>query len=668
MKYLKSVFIKYLLILFVFFISFNNSTLSSQKSDKDIYYERLFLTCKVWGFVKYYHSEIAKGNLNWDNILIQMIDNIKKIYTNEGFNQLLKDMIDSAGEMAKPSTPLPQLPDSLKCNMDFDWFGHPLICKAVKARLDTIKSRFRPHSNYYVVKDKYVGYPTFDGDAQFYKWGYDEYPIEAKRLLALFRYWNIIAYFYPYKTMMDQNWDTTLVEFIPRIVQADDTVSYHLTFKELATRLNDSHSFLLSNVIYTQFMGNYYLPLTLGTIENKTVVTNVLKDNLPIQIGDFILSINGIAINVFRDSLRTYAWGSNDAATNDIINSMILRGKKEFVQLEIENSEVTVQITLSRDIDLSRYLRLLEKTGPIWQLLDADSGKLEYGYVDMGRLEIAHIDSMFTDLWAADGIIFDLRDYPNNTMPFLIRYLFHGPIHPAKFLYPDITYPGTFYWHSIPVGLGGFPKTYYKPVILLFNENTISQGEYTVMALEQHQEAIKIGSQTAGADGNVSYIYLPGGIWARFTVLGVFYPDYTPTQRIGIVPDIEVHPTISGVREGRDEVLEAALRYKPEQGSPPPSIDKELPRVLLFQNYPNPFNTSTTVRLKVNEKSKITLSVFNVLGQRIQILVNTFYEVGQYEVLWDGCHANGQNAASGLYFIQLVTEESVIIRKIVLLR
>ena len=42
--------------------------------------------------------------------------------------------------------------------------------------------------------------------------------------------------------------------------------------------------------------------------------------------------------------------------------------------------------------------------------------------------------------------------------------------------------------------------------------------------------------------------------------LGVFYPDKKPTQRIGIIPDVEVRPTIAGIRAGRDEVLEAALR------------------------------------------------------------------------------------------------------------
>ena len=44
------------------------------------------------------------------------------------------------------------------------------------------------------------------------------------------------------------------------------------------------------------------------------------------------------------------------------------------------------------------------------------------------------------------------------------------------------------------------------------------------------------------------------------TRLGVFYPDKKPTQRVGIDPDLEVKPTIAGIRDGRDEVLEAAIR------------------------------------------------------------------------------------------------------------
>ena len=80
------------------------------------------------------------------------------------------------------------------------------------------------------------------------------------------------------------------------------------------------------------------------------------------------------------------------------------------------------------------------------------------------------------------------------------------------------------------------------------------------MAFRSAPNATVVGSTTAGADGNVSAIPLPGGLRSMISGIGVFYPDKRPTQRIGIIADIEATPTIQGIRSGRDEVLEVALR------------------------------------------------------------------------------------------------------------
>ena len=56
--------------------------------------------------------------------------------------------------------------------------------------------------------------------------------------------------------------------------------------------------------------------------------------------------------------------------------------------------------------------------------------------------------------------------------------------------------------------------------------------------------------------------------------IGVFYPDKTPTQGIGIVPNVEVRPTIAGVQAGRDEVLEEALRQIVGPGIPQTDIER----------------------------------------------------------------------------------------------
>jgi C-terminal processing protease CtpA/Prc len=96
-------------------------------------------------------------------------------------------------------------------------------------------------------------------------------------------------------------------------------------------------------------------------------------------------------------------------------------------------------------------------------------------------------------------------------------------------------------------------------LVVLVNEKSQSQAEYTAMAFRAVQNSTIIGSTTAGADGNISEILLPGGLRTLISGIGVYYPNGTETQRIGIVPDITVKPTIKGIKEGKDEVLAKAI-------------------------------------------------------------------------------------------------------------
>jgi hypothetical protein len=76
------------------------------------------------------------------------------------------------------------------------------------------------------------------------------YPDRDYRLLALFRFWNVIDRFFPYKDLMDQPWDKTLLEFIPKMEAAKDALEYTLTVAELVARIQDSHGQII-NPIYT---------------------------------------------------------------------------------------------------------------------------------------------------------------------------------------------------------------------------------------------------------------------------------------------------------------------------------------------------------------------------------------------------------------------------------
>ena len=78
----------------------------------------------------------------------------------------------------------------------------------------------------------------------------------------------------------------------------------------------------------------------------------------------------------------------------------------------------------------------------------------------------------------------------------------------------------------------------------------------------------------------------------------------------------------------------------------------------LLDNYPNPFNPSTTINYVISRPSNVSLKIYNVKGQHIRALVNTFQPSGRYAQQWDGRLDNGQRAPSGVYLCELVAENN----------
>ena len=73
----------------------------------------------------------------------------------------------------------------------------------------------------------------------------------------------------------------------------------------------------------------------------------------------------------------------------------------------------------------------------------------------------------------------------------------------------------------------------------------------------------------------------------------------------------------------------------------------------LSQNYPNPFNPTTSIKYALPVDSRVTVQIYNLLGQRVRTLVNTDVPAGYHIAEWDGTGNAGQQLASGTYFLQL---------------
>jgi hypothetical protein len=177
----------------------------------------------------------------------------------------------------------------------------------------------------------------------------------------------------------------------------------------------------------------------------------------------------------------------------------------------------------------------------------------------MGLIQRKDLDEMFNNLKSTESIIFDSRNYPKMTILPLSKLLLPENTIYYKFNFPETNYLGKFY--SRKNSIGNRNTEYYKGnVVILVNENTQSQAETTVMMLKQHPKAKVIGGYTSGANGDV-IIFNIADLETSFTGLGAYYPYGRETQRIGIIPDIIIKPTVKGIQEGKDEVLERALQY-----------------------------------------------------------------------------------------------------------
>ncbi|MEI6456102.1 MAG: T9SS type A sorting domain-containing protein [bacterium] len=614
------------------------------------YYEKLFYTCKVWGFVKYFHSETADCTINLDSILLQKLPAIFAASDETAFNQVLLDLINSPGSPAPPTVPLPEVPDSLRYNLNLDWIQSTIFTQQVKDALDTIRVRFRPRSHCLVGEAFYNGNPTFKNDT-LYNLNSGVYPSEPLRTLSLFRYWNILNYFFPYKNIMDQDWDTTLTEVIPLFIEAHTAREFDKAVMVMAKRINDSHAFVSGGVVYIIF-GSYLPRFSISLIENETVITKVASSVSGIKAGDIVRAIDGVEIGLLRDSIGGYTHGSNDLAVSSFVHDDILMGSYGNFSITVENETGTNTLSPQRTWSSFEYNNFMQNTGPVWFDTVVNKG-CTFGYVDMGRLTINEVGTMMDDLWNTDAIIFDIRNYPLSTLWTLANYLFTEPIPIANFTVPDNQYPGVLFWQNVSIG-GYNTDVYQGKVIILFDIRTLSQAEYTCMGLEQHPGSIKIGNQTKAADGNVSEIYLQGNLTTYFTGLGTFYPDYEPTQRIGIIPDFEVWPTIEGIRQGKDEVLAYALDCSLV------GLESRKNSEETLNICPNPFTSSTRLDYSLSCRAPVRTEILDLNGKVIFLIPDRVHPAGDFSVEIDG-----SKWPAGVYLCRLVSGDHVTVSKMI---
>ncbi|MBO9583244.1 MAG: peptidase S41 [Flavobacterium sp.] len=540
---------KTLLITFVllFQISFSKPITETQK---------LAATCKVWGFLKYYHPNVTDGSKNWDEQLFQILPKVEEAQTSEAFSQVIENWIVSLGEIKKQENTKTKK-EYFDKNFDLSWLNkNDLFSKSLSKKLKFIEENRIQDKQYYVDFKLGGGMPLqFKNEVKYTEFKWED---EKMRLLALFRYWNYIEYFFPYKYQMDENWDKVLTEMLPRFYAPKSEKDFNLAMREISIKLNDTHASTQMPQLF-EYFGDKFIPADVSFIDEKAIVVGLKNDSLAkvsdIKIGDVFTKVNGKLVAELLKENRKYVEGSNEPSILRNAYWTIFNGKSDAVEVEfIRNGKSEVKsIKRYKYKDLKIQFPDREK----WKILEGN-----IGYVNYDALEERDVPALISALNNTSAVIFDNRERPHDVMYAISDWLNPEQKEFVKFLDPDVSYPGRYLWRNETLKCGKNNPEYYKgKVIVLINEKAVSHAEFNAMSLQTAPKVKVIGSQTGGADGANYGFPIIKGFYTSFTCYGVFYPNKKETQRIGIVPDIEVKPTILGIQQGRDEILERAILF-----------------------------------------------------------------------------------------------------------
>lgn len=515
----------------------------------------LKLLGQVWGFLKYYHPSIAKGDFNWDYELFRVIPSIVNATDAHGRDSTLSAWIHRLGSFETIPQQLPDAP--VKIEPDLGWITGSGFSDTLTNQLLRVKDAVRTDDHFYIGMHPGVGNPDFKNENPYPAMRAED---DGMRLLALFRYWNMIQYFFPYKNLIEEDWKVVLEEAIPEFVKTREVTAYVVGLLKVVARIHDTHANIWGVPMLNTYFGEKYAPVELTFVEEQAMVSGYLHPEwgreTGLEVGDVIATVNGQTVAAFVGERLKYTPASNYPTQLRDMAGTLLRSNDSTINIEFSREgqlhHATLKTFETSQLTFANKYRVSDTS---FRMIADD-----IAYINNGSLNANDIPQFWDKIQQSKGLIIDIRNYPSHFPIYVFSsYLLPKPTPFVIFSIGSVVQPGLFtLGPPISVGTEG-GNQYDGKVVILINEISQSSAEFHAMAYRTHPNATVIGSTTAAADGNTSHIVLPGGIPTGISGIGVYYPDGSETQRVGIVPDIEIKPTIKGLKAGRDEVLEKAI-------------------------------------------------------------------------------------------------------------
>ncbi|WP_343632827.1 S41 family peptidase [Fluviicola sp.] len=573
-------------------LAFSSTIFGQKQANKEQLY---FMYFKTWNFLKYYHPDLASGKRDADSLFFSNLSKLPAAEDQEAVHKFFRTMVtDLSVPKSQAGSIKPK--DGLVSNIDFSWRERPEFFDpgTIQKLSAVFENRYIGNNHYYLPEQSFNAELPHEKE---YAFGKDEnIPLEY-RLLALAKIQGVVDYLYPHKYLMTpaNEFDFLLRSVIARMFRYDDRVSYELVLLKLSACLQDSHSYNFYRQMTAKkkiFNSSVYPPFAYKVFEDGILVTQLIVPQVcqqaDIKEGDYITKINGRPVKRKIEELAKLLSTSNRATLlhhlSNYADNLVWGSESKDVSVEITrnsgNQMKKILFIASGDSNLkllNEYLTSLPSNKAEDGSLIVLNNEIAYFRIDNVFRLIEHVedaridhqmDSILDLAGNKKGIIFDMRGYPDwgGFVPaYVVKHFGKDLVPYAKYFQANKQQIGTY---TLKEAL----DTYYNPdlkpegaaykgkVVMIVNPATQSMSEWNTMCLQHvFPDAVTIGEQSAGADGDLKTMNLPGGYTFDFTGNAIFYPDGTEAQRKGVKINIPVRLTKENYSKDSDYLLQRAI-------------------------------------------------------------------------------------------------------------
>jgi C-terminal processing protease CtpA/Prc len=375
----------------------------------------------------------------------------------------------------------------------------------------------------------------------------------AARLAAVTLLWPMFHHFYVYFDVVDVDWDSELHTALEAAATDADAQAFLTTLRRMTAALQDGHI----DVRHASEQATHVPPFLWDIVEGELMIIAVAEAATGLRVGDTVDRVDGRPAETVLAEARalisaaTPQWGRFRATR------ALLRGPEDSeIRLQVRGPgdgtvrEVTVRRTRwPNDVTESRPDAVAELRPGIF-------------YVDLERVNTDSFNASLPRLSEADGIIFDMRGYPQVFGQMVLSHLVAEPVVGAQMHHPVASRPdrSDLAFNRSEWDIQPATPHLAAPRVFLTDGRAISAAESFMSVVEHYRLGQIVGEATAGTNGNVNPFWFPGGYRGAWTGMKVLKHDGSRFHGVGIQPTVPVVRTAAGVTAGVDEQLEQAIR------------------------------------------------------------------------------------------------------------